>query len=115
LSEKSLKSSEWIIICSFFLIFSSLAFFAHIKAHRVSVLLSTTPIPSEKLIPVTFRGAVSKPGVYLVAPGTPLGEIIKKCRPKKNAHLELLNLMQTIEQPLELEIAVTPRVEKGIE
>jgi hypothetical protein len=103
--EKSLRSSEWTILLSFLLILASLFIFTRCKIHKTAAYLAAETIAPEELIPVTFQGAVAKPGTYPAPPGTLLKNIIKKCRPQKNADLSSIDLNRRIEAPLELVIA----------
>lgn len=100
--EKSLRSSEWVILSSFLLVFFSLIIFTRIKIYKISACLSVEVFQNHEPVVVTIEGAVSKPGSYSVLPGTLLGKIIKKSRPKKNADLSLIDLEQRIEEPVEL-------------
>jgi hypothetical protein len=98
--EKSLRSSEWVVLVSFFLIFASFCLFTQIKIYKITSSLSPlqSTLPSQ-LISVTIGGAVSKPGVYEVLPGTSLGAVLKKSKPKRNADLKSIDLNQRIEGP----------------
>jgi len=100
--EKSLRYSEWTILSSFLIILCFLVCFSRIRVYKISSSLPVEAFWEEEPVSVAVRGAVCKPGVYSVLPGTSIGKIIKKCRPKKNADLRCLNLDQRIELPMEI-------------
>ena len=100
--ETSLKSSEWVILLTFSLIFSSLLLFTYLKTSKLSSYFSAESNQEQERLEVVVLGAVAKPGVYHAHPGDPLGEIIKKSKPKKLADLSLIDLLKKIEEPLEV-------------
>ena len=95
-----LRSSEWLLTGSLFLLLFSLVAIAKIKASQAGE-------PRErKIVTVDLRidGHVKRPGVYSVARGTPIGEVLKKARPKKFADLRTISLEEPVSHPLELNI-----------
>lgn len=82
-SNSSLHLTEWLVVASIFFILSSLLVVAKLQSWRVGV----SAIEELAQISVTIGGSVAKPGGYLVAPGTPVLEVIAKARPKVFADL----------------------------
>ncbi len=101
--EKNLKSTEWILVFSFLLIFASLFLVAKINVYQARKTLKEQFEPVEPFL-VTIEGAVGKPGVYSALPGVDLGQILKKARPKMHADLRGIDLKQEIKSPLTLHI-----------
>ncbi len=95
-----LRSSEWLLTGSLFLLLFSLLAIAKIKASQVGA-------PRERKIiavDVSIDGHVKKPGVYAVARGAPIGEVLRKAHPKKFADLRAIRLEDPISHPLSLNI-----------
>jgi hypothetical protein len=91
-----LRSSEWLLTGSLFILLFSLVAIAKIKASQAGA-------PRERKIftvDVTINGYVKKPGVYAIARGTPLGEALKKAFPKKFADLHAIPLDDPVSHPL---------------
>jgi hypothetical protein len=99
--ETSLRSSEWVILSTFLLLFVSLCLSTQIKASKISYQFEVESDQPEKIISVSIQGAVSRPGVYLVPEGTQLKKILKKSRPNKTADLGCLDIEAAIERSVE--------------
>ena len=82
--RSALCPSEWLLVASLLLILGTLFVFSKIKAFRTKEGTICATIPVE----VVVSGHVSKPGTYLVDPGTPVSEVIVKAKPKLFANLE---------------------------
>jgi hypothetical protein len=72
------------------------------KISKISSCLSLEVFEKHDPVSVKIEGAVYKPGIYSVLPGTSLRKVIKKSRPKNSADLESIDLDQRIEGPLDL-------------
>lgn len=77
---------------SLILIFASLLLISHFHQHRKKLLISAVEESVECHIDIGIIGEVSRPGVYSVVPGTRIGDLIKKSRPKRYADLSFIDL-----------------------
>lgn len=100
--QKTLRSSEWILVGSLLIIFASLLLIAKINAFRSSSSLTMQRLPAHEHWPVKIEGAVKKPGTYKAIPGTQLKQILLKSRPSRIANLKKIDLDQRIECPMEI-------------
>lgn len=100
MNQYRLRSSEWILTGSLFLLLLSLLAIAKIKATQVGDPLERKIVTLD----VSIDGHVKKPGVYAVARGTPIGEALKKAHPKKFADLRAIPLKDPISHPLCLHV-----------
>lgn len=97
--DKNLRSSEWVLVLSFLLLFVSIVAISQFNRQR-----EFKNFPQHQKISVTISGAVSRPGTFLVLPGMTLEALLKKSRPKRFANLRDLDFKQRIEEPLKLHI-----------
>ena len=101
--KNSFKSTEWLLVVSLIFIMTALVVIAKVNACRASSSLDVKDLQQETIL-VTIEGAVAKPGVYPVIAGTPVGEVLRKARPKPLANLQILPLAQLVEEPLFLQV-----------
>jgi hypothetical protein len=100
------------------LVLLSLFVIAKIQARQCSKGTDSIPIA---LVTIKIEGFVEHPGVFEVARGTPLEELLRKVRPKRFANLRdldplspLLNSMELAIKPLQsLRVQVNGAVEKS--
>lgn len=90
--KKSLNVSEWVISGSLILILLSLLLISHFHQHRKKLQISAIKESVESQIDIEISGEVSRPGVFSVVPGTRIGDLIKKSRPKRYADLSSIDL-----------------------
>lgn len=102
--DKNLKQAEWIFVTTILLLMASLVIVGGVNAKKTSSLLSDHHFPSHEKCRVKIEGAVAKPGVYLVLPGTPLKTIIKKSSPMPYADLKKICMEERIEHSLNIEV-----------
>ncbi|HSX12974.1 MAG TPA: hypothetical protein VLE96_00925 [Chlamydiales bacterium] len=102
--DTKLKESEWIFVISILLVMLSIVIVAKINAKRTASALAAHPLPTHELCKVEIEGEVSKPGTYLVMPGTTVKKIIKKSLPTPFADLKKINPEQRIEQSMKITI-----------
>ncbi len=103
--QKSLQSSEWILVASLLILLASLVAITRFHEHRKAAQLTLLAQTVEKPISISIEGAVQKPGIYSVLPGTRLGDAVKKSHPKRFANLRSLDLEQPVEMDLALHIS----------
>lgn len=103
--QKSLQSSEWILVSSLLILLASLVIITRFHEHRKAAQLKLLAQTVEKPISISIEGAVSKPGIYSVPPGTRLGDVLKKSRPKRFANLRPIDLEQPVEADIALQIS----------
>ena len=82
---------------------SSLVVIAKVNVYRASAVLSLVDERMENIL-VHVEGAVAKPGSYLVPAGTTVEMVLRKCRPKPWADIQILPLRQMIEAPMSLHV-----------
>lgn len=109
--DRSLRSSEWVLVGSFLLLFSSIVIISQINRQKEIGL----PLPPHQKISVAISGAVSKPGTFSVLPGMTLEAILRKSRPNRFANLRSLDLARRIEEPLELHLELLTEIAVRIE
>ncbi len=109
--SNSLRTSELILVCSLLLILSSVLGIAKINASCASTLLATTPLPSHTPCLVRIEGAVAKPGLYEVPPGTPIQKVLSKSRPKRFANLKKIDLAGRVEKEMDLVVEELTEIE----
>lgn len=103
--QKSLRSSEWILVTSLLVLLASLVAIARFHEHRKAAQLTILAQTIEKPVTLSIEGAILKPGRYTVLPGTRLGDALKKSRPKRFADLRALDLEQPVNTDLTLQIS----------
>jgi len=117
-SVTPLRSAEWALAGSMLLVLLSLFVVAKIQARQCSKGTDNVPIA---LVTIQISGFVENPGVFEVARGTPIGEVLRKARPKRFANLRgldsispILNSMELAIEPLQsLRVQVNGAVEKS--
>jgi hypothetical protein len=100
-SATSLRAAEWALAGSMLLILLSLFVVAKIQARQCSKGTDSVPIA---LVTIQIAGFVEHPGVFEVARGAPLEEVLRKARPKRFANLRGLDLMSPLLHSMELTI-----------
>ena len=85
----------------FFFILLSLLAIAKIQAWHYSK--GTTTI-SVGMVQVNVEGFVEKPGVYEFPAGTPLGEVMRKAKPKRFADLRSIDLQSSLRDSQQIKI-----------
>jgi hypothetical protein len=93
----TLRSSEWLLTGSLFLIVVSL--FAIAKIHS-SLFAKIEETPS--LVEVSIEGLVAKPGNYLVEKGSPLQYVLQRAKPKPWADLRSIDPKTRVKESLHL-------------
>lgn len=97
----ALRSSELFFVLGFLAILCTLVVLAKIQAYRVQDGLVVSVLPP---IEVRISGAVAHPGVFIVASGSPLKEILIKAKPQRYANLAALDLDSPVYSACELVI-----------
>jgi hypothetical protein len=100
----NLKQTEWIFVTTILLLMASLVIIGRINGKKTSSILENYPLASHEKCKVKIEGAVAKPGIYHVLPGTPLKTIIKKSSPTPYADLKKICMDQRIEHALNIQI-----------
>jgi hypothetical protein len=121
--KKSLKQSEWVLVGSLVAVMLSLVFLAKWNASQARFLSETQILNPVEKITIEISGAVSKPGVYQVFPGTPFSQAIKKAKPKSFANLKewppSMRISESvkifIEELTEVVISIEGAVEENLE
>lgn len=103
--QKSLRSSEWLLVSSLLLLLISFFAIARLHEHRRASQLHILSHKLHKPMDVVIEGAVAKPGVYSVLRGTVLKDVLKKSRPKRFADLRVLDLEQSVEEPMRIVVS----------
>ena len=98
----TLQNSEWVLVSVLLIFLASFVFIARYHEHRRAIQLQQFSWQEARPISVSIEGAVLKPGSYLVASGTLLGEALKKSRPKRFANFRELDLDQVLESDCSL-------------
>jgi hypothetical protein len=96
-----LRSSEWALAGSFFLILLSLFAIAKIQVWRYSIGTASAPVV---LVQVSIEGFVEKPDIYEFPIGTPMEEILRKACPKRFANLRSIDLKSPLTTSLQLKL-----------
>lgn len=91
-----LRSSEWILAGSLSFLLLSVIVVSKIRSSQLTLDLP----PKAPEIDVVIDGFVAKPGVYQIAAGAPLGEVLRKARPKRFADLSSLDLNALVKEPV---------------
>lgn len=94
-TKSALASAESKTVGVFFVLLFSLFLIAKIHSYKVFSLIQK--FDSEKRIAVNVQGAVAKPGVYWVWPGTKWEEILRKVKPKPQADFDAIQLEERVE------------------
>ncbi len=110
--------SEWVISGSLVLILASLLLISQFHEHRKKLQLAAFSEKIERPISIAISGEVSCPGVFSVEPGTRVGDLVKKCRPKRYADLSGIDLDRPVEIACEMLIpqltAITVKIEGAV-
>jgi hypothetical protein len=85
----TLKNTEWALAGSLTLILLSLWVVAKILAWHFSQGTSRECLSH---VTIEVEGEVEHPGLYTVAKGTPVGEILRKARPNRYANLRTIDV-----------------------
>jgi hypothetical protein len=99
--KSSLGPSEWPLVLSLLFIIAALIVVAKINAYRASAAIAERALDREEIV-VKVTGAVIKPGEYRIEPGTELGVVLRKARPKINANLQGILMGEQIVEPREI-------------
>lgn len=100
-SVTPLRAAEWALAGSMLLILFSLFIIAKIQANQCS---KGTESISIVLVTIHISGFVDNPGIFEVARGTPLEEVLRKARPKRFANLRALDPSLILSNSMELTI-----------
>jgi len=95
-----LRSSEWLLTGSLLLLLASLVAIAKIKAYKAGEVGEKKQVAVE----VSVQGHVKKPGIYPIARGAPLAEVVRKAQPQKFANLRAIPVKELVTSSLELVI-----------
>lgn len=106
-SQRTLKLSEWLFLLTVLFSLTSFLIIAKSTSFRSALAVANQ---KEALVSVEIRGAVYKPGVFEIEQGASLGEVLKKARPKPLADCAALDMGQTINQPLVVEVCEAKEV-----
>ncbi len=116
--KKSLEASEWILSFSLILILASLftitRFHEHRKKNQLTACASQALSPVEP-VEIVISGEVAHPCAFSALPGTRLGDLIKKSRPKRFADLTGIDLDSPVEKAMELLIPRLAEISVRIE
>ncbi|HSX25781.1 MAG TPA: SLBB domain-containing protein [Chlamydiales bacterium] len=112
--KKSLKSPEWILVISLLAILASIVLIAKINVHRAMIAISEADLKPSEMVAVLVEGAVRKPGIYQIIPGTPIQSVCKKAGLKRYADLKKIDLTARIEAPTHLVIQELSEIEVAI-
>lgn len=104
LSLSGLLNSEWVLVGGVFLVMLTLVAIAKIQGFQNRSYLEA-PSPFHAPCLVSIQGAVKKPGIYEVGPGTVLKKILKKSSPLPYADLSEIDWDQRVESSMEISIA----------
>jgi len=96
-----LRAAEWALAGSLLLILLSLFVIAKIQARQCSKGTDSIPIV---LVMIQITGFVEHPGVFEIARGTSLEEVLRKAKPKRFANLRGLDLRSPLSHSMELTI-----------
>lgn len=99
-----LLRSEWTMIFSLLFVMLSLGIIAKMKTMDCSEQLQNPPPQTHEMCEVVIDGAVSRPGVFRVPPGTLLRKVIKKSGLRPNSNLRKLDLNQRVEESIHIHI-----------
>jgi len=113
--KKSLESSEWILSASLVVILASLFIISRCHEHRKKSQLIALSDAVEHPVNIVISGEVFRPGVYPALPGTRIGDLIKKSRPKRFADLRAIELDRPIDKPLDIAIPLLSEISIRIE
>jgi hypothetical protein len=113
--SQALRSSEIVLVGSLLLILFSVLLIAKTTAACSYTALDELTLPPHAPYPVTIDGAVKKPGIYQVLPGTPLKKIVKKSCPTRSADLKKIDLEALVEGPLEVHVGAITEIGVRIE
>jgi len=115
---KSLETSEWLLAVSLILILASLFTISHLHKGRKQSQWTHYFVRATEPFDITITGEVLHPGTFTALPGTRLGDLVKKSRPKRFANLRSLDLDRPIESSMEIVIAklneISIRVEGAV-
>jgi hypothetical protein len=110
-SPPTLRFTEWILTGALLVLVASIFFISKVQSRRFSVDTAAALPPVE----VNVQGQVAKPGLYPVAIGTPLSEVILKARPGRFADLSGIDPEARVRGPLRLELKVLEKLTIAVE
>lgn len=113
--KKSLESSEWILSVSLVLILASLFIISRCHEHRKKSQLIAVADAIEHPVDIRISGEVLRPGLYPALPGTRIGDLIKKSRPKRFADLRGIDLDRPIDKSMDISIPLLSEIAIRIE
>lgn len=90
-----MRRAEWkvtLLVLLLFVVFGLIAKINIYKASEVLACRSKSKNTNPATVAVSISGAVSRPGVYNIKSGTPLGKVLAKARPSACADLRALDL-----------------------
>jgi len=99
-ARASLRASEWVLSGGFLCILVSLWIIAKVQAWHYSKDSFLRPPP----VQVVVEGFVERPNVYEIPLGTPIGEVLRKAKPKRFANLRDLDREARVRGPMHLQI-----------
>lgn len=97
--KNSLKQSEWLLVGSLLLIMASLVLLSKWNSRQAACWVEAQTLKPVEKIEIEIAGAVARPGIYQVFPGTLVSQALKKARPKALANLKKWDAALRISEP----------------
>ena len=102
--KKNLEFTEWVLSFCIVIALSSFLIIARLQEQKKNVQLEELLKGKKEIFQIAVSGEVLRPGVFSCQAGTRLGDIVKKCRPKRFADLDGVGLDRPVESSLIIDI-----------